>query len=176
RQTPRTAHLILEGLPWLEMIGRRPEGTPAPTPAIPDKLGSFEIVRLIGRGGMGAVYEAREPALGRSVALKVLAASVTADESAVGRFRPEARAVAQSHHTNIAPVFGVGEAAGAHYFAMQLSRGRSLDHVLREEADTSRSHPPADAGGSPDVRRIPRVSGGVGPAPAESAPPIQAAR
>jgi len=148
KQNPRIAQLILEGLPLLEMIGRRSESAPAPAPAIPDKLGSFEIVRLIGRGGMAAVYEAREPALGRSVALKVLAASITADESAVERFRREARAVALLHHTNIVPVFGVGEAEGAHFFAMQLIRGRSLDQLqkdeggrIKDEASTSDLHP-----------------------------------
>src|SRR5262245_4103448 len=125
RQNPRIAQLILEGLPLLEMIGRRSEPTPAPTPAIPDKLGSFEIVRLIGRGGMAAVYEAREPALGRSVALKVLAASITADESAVERFRREARAGAQLHHPNIVPVFCFGDAGGQHPLLRHSAHPRS---------------------------------------------------
>src|SRR6188474_1490743 len=66
RQHPRIARLILEGLPLLELLGPRKGAA-----ADPERLGPFEIVRRIGRGGMAAVYEAREPALGRSVALKV---------------------------------------------------------------------------------------------------------
>jgi WD40 repeat protein len=127
RRHPRIAKLILEGLPLLEVMGRKPDPDP-------ERLGEYQIVQRIGRGGMATVYEAREPALGRSVALKVLAASVAADPSAVERFRREARAVALLHHTNIVPVFAVGEAGGAHFFAMQLIRGRSLRDALVDPA------------------------------------------
>jgi serine/threonine protein kinase/WD40 repeat protein len=129
RRHPRIARLILEGIPLLEMIGPRPA-----TPSDPERLGEYQILRLIGRGGMGAVYEAREPALNRSVALKVLAAGVAAEPSAIERFHREARAVALLHHTNIVPVFAVGDDSGAYYFAMQLIRGCSLRDAIGRES------------------------------------------
>jgi WD40 repeat protein/serine/threonine protein kinase len=87
---------------------------------------------LIGRGGMGAVYEAVQESLGRHVALKVLPAEALLDPVRFERFRREARAAAQLHHTNIVPVFGVGEADGRHFYAMQFISGYPLDAVLDE--------------------------------------------
>jgi serine/threonine protein kinase len=78
---PHLSRLIVEGLPLLELIRHRPAGSPAgPARREPEQLGEFRIVRLIGRGGMAAVYEAEQAALGRNVALKVLSASVSADD------------------------------------------------------------------------------------------------
>jgi len=94
------------------------------------KLGDYRILREIGRGGMGVVYEAEQESLGRRVALKVLSASALIDPHHVRRFEREARAAARLHHTNIVPVFGVGRQDGHHYFVMQFIAGLGLDVVL----------------------------------------------
>jgi tetratricopeptide (TPR) repeat protein len=100
--------------------------------AAPRQLGEYRIVREIGRGGMGVVYEAEQESLGRRVALKVLPPGALADARQVERFQREARAAARLHHTNIVPVFGVGEDNGTHYYVMQYIEGRPLDQVLAE--------------------------------------------
>jgi hypothetical protein len=105
---------------------RRPDWNLQRFPAIP----GFRIVREVGRGGMGVVYEAVEVALNRRVALKVLSPQSAAHGTAVARFRREARAAAQLHHTNIVPVHGFGEDGGHLYYAMQLIDGEGLDRVL----------------------------------------------
>lgn len=94
-----------------------------------DRLGDFRIVREIGRGGMGVVYEAEQESLGRRVAVKVL--PPLRDPKRVHRFEREARTAARLHHTNIVPIFGVGEHDGWHYYVMQFIRGVGLDVVLR---------------------------------------------
>jgi serine/threonine protein kinase/WD40 repeat protein/tetratricopeptide (TPR) repeat protein len=95
-----------------------------------DRIGEFRILRKLGEGGMGVVYEAVQESLGRHVALKVL--SQARDATDLERFRREARTAARLHHTNIVPVFAVGEADGLHYYAMQFIHGQGLDLVLRE--------------------------------------------
>jgi serine/threonine protein kinase/WD40 repeat protein len=108
-------------------------GRPAPTKSkVPEQLGEYRILREVGRGGMGVVYEAVQESLGRHVALKVLASHSLLPPVHLERFRREARAAAQLHHTNIVPVFAVGELDGIHYFAMQLIQGQGLDEVLKE--------------------------------------------
>jgi serine/threonine protein kinase len=96
------------------------------------RLGDFEIVRELGRGGMGVVYEARQTSLNRRVALKVLGASLGLTSRAVDRFRREAAAAARLHHTNIVPVYATGEQEGVHFYAMELIDGPSLDNVIRQ--------------------------------------------
>ncbi|MCS7305298.1 MAG: protein kinase [Thermoguttaceae bacterium] len=96
------------------------------------RLGDFRIIREIGRGGMGIVYEAEQETLGRRVAVKVLPSIHLSSPSAVRRFHREAKAAARLHHTNIIPVFGVGQQEGIHYYVMQYIRGVSLDEVLTE--------------------------------------------
>ena len=89
---------------------------------------------------MGVVYEAEQISLGRHVALKVLPQQGAAGIDKLRRFLFEARAAARLHHTNIVPVFGVGEQDGVHYYAMQFIQGQGLDVVfaeLRAEADGS---------------------------------------
>ena len=81
---------------------------------------------------MGIVYEAVQESLGRHVALKVLPQHRLHDPNQLERFQREARAAAMLHHTNIVPVFGVGEHDGVHYYAMQYIQGQGLDAVLRE--------------------------------------------
>jgi serine/threonine protein kinase/tetratricopeptide (TPR) repeat protein len=96
----------------------------------PERLGDYRIVREIGRGGMGIVYEAEQESLGRKVAVKVLPRPALLARGQLERFLREARTVARLHHTHIVPVFGVGEQDGLHYFVMQLIPGVGLDEVL----------------------------------------------
>ena len=104
--------------------------------APPERLGDFRILRVIGRGGMGVVYEAEQVSLGRRVALKLLPQALHLDAIRKARFEREARAAARLHHTNIVPVFGVGEHDGLPYYVMQLISGRGLDVVLAEQRQT----------------------------------------
>jgi serine/threonine protein kinase/Flp pilus assembly protein TadD len=94
-------------------------------------LGDYRILREIGRGGMGIVYEAEQISLSRRVALKVLPFAAAMDPKQMQRFKNEAQAAAQLHHTNIVPVFGVGCERGVHYYAMQFIDGQSLESVIR---------------------------------------------
>jgi serine/threonine protein kinase len=96
-----------------------------------EPLGDFQLVREIGRGGMGVVYEAVQLSLGRKVAVKVLPLAASLDGRHLQRFRNEAQAAAQLHHTNIVPVYAVGCERSVHYYAMQLIEGRSLAEVIR---------------------------------------------
>ena len=96
------------------------------------QLGDFRILREVGKGGMGIVYEAEQVSLGRHVALKVLPKSMLLDDRAKRRFEREAKAAARLHHTNIVPVFGVGEQEGLPYYVMQFIQGLGLDEVLDE--------------------------------------------
>ena len=88
---------------------------------MPRCLGDFEIVREMGRGGMGVVYEARQLSLNRRVALKVLSSGLGLTAKAVMRFRREAEAAAKLHHTNIVPIYATGADRGIHYYAMESS-------------------------------------------------------
>ncbi len=99
---------------------------------IPEILGEYRILRQIGRGGMGVVYEAVQESLGRHVALKVLVVDHLVRDTQLERFRREACAAARLHHSNIVPVFGVGDSDGTYYYAMQYIQGQSLDAVLDE--------------------------------------------
>jgi serine/threonine protein kinase/WD40 repeat protein len=107
--------------------GNRDEESPRPR-----QLGDYRLVREVGRGGMGVVYEAVQESLGRHVALKVLPAHALDNPVHLERFRREARAAARLHHTNIVPVYGVGETDGVHHYAMQFIPGEGLDKVLRD--------------------------------------------
>jgi serine/threonine protein kinase len=112
-------------------------------------LGDFRIVREVGRGGMGVVYEAEQLSLGRRVALKVLPFAAALDSRQLQRFRLEAQAAAQLHHTHIVPVYSVGVERGVHYYAMQFIDGRSLAEVLddlrRSEGLSPKDDGPSDA-------------------------------
>src|SRR5215813_4722049 len=90
---------------------------------VPRQLGEYTLLREVGRGGMGVVYEAVQESLGRHVALKVLPGGTLGGPTHLERFRREARAVARLHHSNIVPVFGVGQHGGVHFYAMQFIRG-----------------------------------------------------
>jgi hypothetical protein len=114
---------------------RRPSPPAAPRLR---ELGDYRIVREVGRGGMGVVYEAEQISLGRRVALKVLPCHVVGDRKALERFRREAKAAARLHHTNIVPVFEVGREGDAAFYAMQFIQGQGLDLVIAELARLSR--------------------------------------
>ncbi len=94
-------------------------------------LGEFHLLREIGRGGMGVVYEAHQLPLGRRVALKVLPSTASLDPRNRQRFQLEAQAAAILHHEHIVPVFGIGFDQGVHYYAMQFIDGRSLTELIR---------------------------------------------
>jgi serine/threonine protein kinase/WD40 repeat protein len=139
REYPELAKQIRELLPALVLMEQhRPgkadgaAGKPADACPVPRQLGEYHILREVGRGGMGVVYEAVQESLGRHVALKVLPFNKLMDPVLLERFRREARAAAKLHHTNIVPVFGVGEHDGTHYYAMQFIQGQWLDQVLQE--------------------------------------------
>jgi serine/threonine protein kinase/Flp pilus assembly protein TadD len=139
RRYPEHAEELLRLLPALAALGelsdpgpdgRAGDGGPDGGP-VPQVLGDFRIVRELGRGGMGVVYEAEQVSLGRKVALKVLPTAATLDPRRLQRFHNEARAAAQLHHTNIVPVFAVGSEHGVHFYAMQLIEGQTLAAVAR---------------------------------------------
>jgi hypothetical protein len=119
-------------------------------------IGDYRIVREIGRGGMGVVYEAEQVSLGRRVALKILPGHAVGDRKTQERFLREAKAAARLHHTNIVPVFEVGRARDIRFYAMQLIQGQGLDQVidelrrLREPARDAAAHGPSGSGG-PEV-------------------------
>ena len=135
--------------------------------APPNPLGDFRILREIGRGGMGVVYEAEQISLARRVALKVLPFAAALDQKRLQRFHNEARAVAQLHHSNIVPVFGVGCERGVHYYAMQFIEGQTVATIikdLREQGSLKRSRKASEPGaaGSGDPRRA-RAAGSGDP-------------
>src|SRR5262249_22369804 len=104
------------------------EAGPEVPPGTP--LGDFRLLREVGRGGMGVVYEAEQLSLGRRVALKVLPFAAALDARHLQRFKHEAQAAAQLHHTNIVPVIAVGCERGVHYYAMQFIDGQSLAAII----------------------------------------------
>jgi WD40 repeat protein/serine/threonine protein kinase len=156
---PEHADEIREVLPALVLMEKakasEAPGQQCPADAAPlQQLGDYQVLREIGRGGMGIVYEAQQLSLGRHVAIKVLPAHARLDPKQLARFQREARAAARLHHTNIVPVFGVGEHNGMPYYVMQFIQGLGLDVVLDElrRLRLPRSHeapPRGDAAGSP---------------------------
>jgi serine/threonine protein kinase/WD40 repeat protein len=149
RRHPELAERILRLFPALvslEELGsgadQRGSAPQAKGLELPACLGEYRLLREVGRGGMGVVYEAVQESLGRHVALKVLPYHALTDPVQRERFRREARAAAGLHHTNIVPVFGVGEDRGQHYYAMQFIRGEGLDAVLKEVQRLRAGGPP----------------------------------
>ncbi len=136
-QHPELAAEIRELFPTIGVLEEARQQQ-EPTPAVNDRrvrakltrLGDFRIVREIGRGGMGIVYEAVQESLRRRVAVKVLASRLPFDEKDRKRFLREARTAGQLHHTNIVPILGVGEQDGYDFYVMQYIDGIGLDAVL----------------------------------------------
>jgi WD40 repeat protein/serine/threonine protein kinase len=168
----------LEGLEWMRGATpgtsvTEPAGVPVVTGVAPGtSLGDFQVLREIGRGGMGVVYEAEQLSLGRRVALKVLPLAAALDAKQLQRFQNEAQAAAQLHHTNIVPVYGVGCERGVHYYAMQLIDGQTLAALITELRQQAGLEPglaegtPAPQGGPAGL-----LLAGKGAAPAGSADP-----
>jgi WD40 repeat protein/tRNA A-37 threonylcarbamoyl transferase component Bud32 len=98
------------------------------------RVGDYWILREVGRGGMGVVYEAEQVSLGRRVALKVIPRHRAGEQKALERFRREARAAARLHHTNIVPVFETGRDGDVVYYAMQFIDGQGLDTIIEQAA------------------------------------------
>lgn len=121
---PQLAAQLEQCLAGIDFIHRTAQ------PNAPARLGEFRILRELGRGGMGVVYEAEQLSLKRRVALKVLRFGGLADADALQRFQREAETVAGLHHTNIVPIHAVGCENGVHYYAMQFIEGQSLAVLL----------------------------------------------
>jgi serine/threonine protein kinase/Tfp pilus assembly protein PilF len=140
---PELADDLRELLPAMAQVEQAKDGlaqeVKAAAPAAPalQRLGDFHILREVGHGGMGVVYEAEQISLGRRVALKVLTDRLMRDDKQKRRFEREAKAAARLHHTNIVPVFGTGEAEGVPYYVMQFIQGMGLDTVVEELARMS---------------------------------------
>lgn len=126
---------------------RTSDGSASLGPVKLERLGDFRIIREIGRGGMGIVFEAEQESLGRRVALKVLPRQALLERRHLARFKREARLASRLHHTNIVQVYGVGDEDGFHYYVMQYVRGVGLDKVvgrLGRPGDESQGHPRRD--------------------------------
>lgn len=134
-RAPEHAQEIRELFPALVLMEQADPAASAHRPAAAchlERLGDYRLIREVGRGGMGIVYEAEQESLGRHVALKILPLSAATDGKGLIRFRREARSAARLHHTNIVPVFDIGEREGIHYYAMQFIEGQGLDQVIAE--------------------------------------------
>ncbi|WP_165251627.1 serine/threonine-protein kinase [Paludisphaera soli] len=117
----------LEGLERLRGAGVWFQGD---VPMPPERLGDYRIIRELGRGGMGIVYEAEQASLGRRVALKLLPSTAAMDPRHVQRFQLEVQAAAHLRHPNIVPIYAVGCDAGVHYYSMQYVAGRPLSALI----------------------------------------------
>jgi len=126
---------------WKAQQEQAVDGRVSLGPARLERLGEFRILREIGRGGMGIVYEAEQESLKRHVAVKLLPRHSLLDEKQLRRFQREAQAAAGLHHTNIVPVFGVGQQDDYHYFVMQFIQGAGLDDVLTALRRLTATHP-----------------------------------
>ena len=132
---------LLPAVAQMEQL-KRFRKAPAADPR-PDRLGDFRIVREVGRGGMGLVFEAVQESLGRSVALKLLARHALLEPTRRSRFLREAQAAAKLHHTNIVPVFGVGEQDDMPYYVMQLIAGCGLHTLIARWRNLAQVRPGA---------------------------------
>ncbi len=138
---PELAEDLDACLAALRFIGRAAEGPRSVVAevegALPPEqplgqLGDFRLIREVGRGGMGVVYEAEQVSLGRRVALKVLPFAATMDPRQLQRFHNEARAAACLQHPHIVPVFGVGCERAVHFYAMQFIEGQTLAALIAD--------------------------------------------
>jgi len=151
RRYPQIAEILRELLPAVSLMHHSSTGSAVAVsanlsaigPGVPGfgagrsgeslgSLGDFRLVQEIGRGGMGIVYEARQISLSRRVALKVLPFAAALDPKQLERFKHEAQAAAQLHHTHIVPVYAVGCERGVYYYAMQFIEGQSLSQLIRQ--------------------------------------------
>ena len=143
-QFERIQALLKAGAPGGSFLEQGPAELQATSPSEPEhpqRIGDFEILGELGRGGMGIVYRARQCSLNRLVALKVLSAGLGLTTRAIMRFKLEAEAAAKLHHTNIVPIYWTGEEKRVPYYAMELIDGPSLDRVIKQlRAESSGEH------------------------------------
>jgi serine/threonine protein kinase len=175
------ADVLAECLDSLEFVQaaapqlRKPASRPATVqtartdPRLAEPLGDFRILREVGRGGMGVVYEAEQLSLRRRVALKVLPFAATMDPRHLRRFQNEVRAAASLDHPHIVKVHAVGCERGVHYFAMKFIEGRSLAELIAAQRRG------AVNGGSPSSGGMPGQGAGAGRGLADATQPIAAA-
>jgi serine/threonine protein kinase len=130
REHPERADELRRYFPALQVLANL--NATAEGPALLGELGDFRLLREVGRGGMGVVYEAEQISLRRRVALKVLPFAATMDPRHLQRFHNEAQAAACLHHTNIVPVYFVGCERGVHFYAMQFIDGQPLSDLVRQ--------------------------------------------
>jgi serine/threonine protein kinase len=159
RRHPAIGPVLRQVLPALQMLRGAPSGDEGPAGDSEEPLGvlgDFRILREIGRGGMGLVYEAEQVSLGRRVALKVLPFASTLDQRQLQRFKHEAQAAAHLHHTNIVPVYAVGTERGVHFYAMQFIDGHNIADVIRQLREL-------DAGQGKRTRKRRRGDDATGP-------------
>src|SRR5262249_4246108 len=123
-----------------------PTAVAGPPPAGCGTLGDFRLLREVGRGGMGGVYEAEQISLGRRVALKVLPFAAALDARQLQRFRHEAQAAGHLSHPHIVPVYAVGCERGVHYYAMQFIDGHTLAALVESAQRPAVPAPPAGPG------------------------------
>jgi hypothetical protein len=110
---------------------------PIPAARLAKTIGKFEVLEVLGQGGMGTVYKARDPVLDRMVALKTVSADVVGSPDSLARFQREARAAARLQHPNIVTIFELGEDGGAPYIAMELLEGRDLAEAMNPPGQLS---------------------------------------
>jgi WD40 repeat protein/serine/threonine protein kinase len=171
----------LDALEFVEAAGPQlHSGGEAPTLDFAGSLplGDFRILREVGRGGMGVVYEAMQLSLGRRVALKVLPFAAALDAKHLQRFKNEAQAAAHLHHQNIVPVYATGCERGVYYYAMQFIEGQTLaaviadlrDHaeLLRISRERAPTRPPEPAPAVVTSPYVPKAAGA--PSPSDSWP------
>jgi WD40 repeat protein/serine/threonine protein kinase len=138
RRYPELAVVLRQMLPALGLLRGPAADDPGEADVLAGEivpegpLGDYRLVREVGRGGMGVVYEAVQISLGRRVALKMLPFAAALDAKQLQRFKNEAHAAAQLHHQNIVPVHGVGCERGVHYYAMQFIDGQTLAAVIAD--------------------------------------------
>src|SRR2546426_12846297 len=97
---------------------------------MPDKIGKYQVIERIGRGGMGMIYKAHDPVLDRAVALKVISTEIEVTDELRARFFREAQACARLSHPNIVTVFDMGEDEGRFFIVMEFLEGQELRNVI----------------------------------------------
>ncbi|HET9788114.1 MAG TPA: serine/threonine-protein kinase, partial [Pyrinomonadaceae bacterium] len=127
------AHSFIE-LPAYAVVGETIIEDDSPEQLIGATLGPYRVLSVLGKGGMGVVYEALDQELRRKVALKFLRPDLTGDRSRVLRFKQEARAASALNHPNILTVFAIGEINDQHYIATELVEGNTLRELIKSES------------------------------------------